>query len=163
MSDHAHDQKKKPAKASSKPAKTKEKPKKPAKALPVNPTFYDARDYVRKSFGRQSQLVGFLSTAARDGLTAFEKRSSEAYNKVDSVGLAMFQIALAAIPAATALSGALHELSSGERALALMASMKKVSHTLEHVHEELEQVESAAEGVEGVMEIDETLESREDA
>lgn len=123
-----------------------------------NPSYLDARLYAAKFFRRHGELALLLSQACRDGLQSFSIRSSEQYNKSDSMGLMIFELALAAVPAAGALVQTLHELSTSEklRELTRLAhALKKVASASERAHERIGKIEGVTERVKKVTEVTE--------
>lgn len=115
-----------------------------------NPTYTDARMYAETLFRRQGEMVTMLAGAARDGLTAFSLRSSEAYNHVDSIGLALFEVALSALPVGSAFAAAFKEMKSAKNSLALIGKLKSISEQAEKIHHGFEKVEPIIKGVEEV-------------
>lgn len=113
-----------------------------------NPTYTDARLYAEQLFRRQGEMVGMMGNAARDGLTAFSLRSSAAYNDAGNIGLALFEVALAAFPAASSFAKALAEMKSARNSLALIGKLKSISERAEKIHHGLEEAEPVVKGIE---------------
>lgn len=116
----------------------------------MNPTYVDARLYAGMYFRRQGELAHLLSQACRDGLQAFSIRSSEQYNKSDSMGFLLFKLALDAVPAGGALVQTLHELTTNQKLrelTGLVSALKKAAEGTEKVHQKIEKAEKVTERV----------------
>jgi hypothetical protein len=131
----------------------------------MNPTYVDASHYVETYFRRQGEVASLLDQAARDGFEAFKTRTSAEYNRSSSLAMALFELALSAIPAASGMFGFLKQLTSGQKRTALLMKIidsggdaLRADDMIKKLHKAAELVESAAKGSEEVKVVKEGVE-----
>ena len=146
----------------------------------MNPTYVDASALVERHFRREGEIAGLLDTAARNGFEAFKTRSSVEYNKSGSIAFALFEAALAAIPAAGALLSVFRELTSGAKAVAIVTKVaqlggdaRRAQNIIDKLHkaqkftkelgEQSEEVKLVKEAAEKTMARHEATETRTEA
>ena len=131
-----------PATASRGRASTKAQPAQPRKVTSKpaerNPTFDDARDYVRTWFTRQRDLGSLLVDMKDAGFRLYLEFSGQAFNAEDSMAKDMFELALSLVPAAAVLGKTWKTLSTGTEAFA------KLVENLEAAAKAVEASESVA-------------------
>jgi hypothetical protein len=134
-------------------------------ARQMNPTYVDASHYVETYFRRQGEVASLLDQAARDGFEAFKTRTSSEYNRSSSLAMALFELALNAIPAASGILGFLKELTSGQKRTALLMKIidsggdaLRTDDMIKRLHKAAELVEGAAKGTEEVKLVKEGVE-----
>lgn len=118
-----------------------------------NPTFQDARDYVRTYFQRQKEIGALLVDMKDTGFRNFQVHSSEEYNKEESLAGVLFEAALAAVPAGGALLASYKKLAGGAKfSVDLAEKLHKVAEGTEAVIGVGEKVGKAGKAVAKVPE-----------
>lgn len=188
MSDYATEDKKaaKPASqarsqsAAPKSAGAAHQPSNHVKARLENPSYHNGTLYLEEFFRRQGEVATLLDQAARDGFEAFKARTSTEYNRSSSLALALFELALNAVPAASGMLGLLKDLTSGQKRTALLMKiidtggnavradgmikkLHKMAEVVEGVAKGSEEVKVVKEGVEKAIAPHETAEARDAA
>ncbi len=123
----------------------------PAAVVTDNPTFSDARDYVRTFFSRQRDIGNLLIEMRDSAYQLFNVYSSEQYNHEDSLGAALFSAALAAIPAAGALLATFRAVGTAVNFTVVISErLQRVGAAVQAVGERTGQLQAAGTAIAGV-------------
>jgi hypothetical protein len=112
----------------------------------MNPTYVDAVASVERHFRREAEICGLLDRAANNGFEAFRLRTSVEYNRSTAVALALFEAALALVPAGAAMLGVLKELTSGANAMKIAVKVAELGGDARRAENVIDRI-SQAQGV----------------
>jgi hypothetical protein len=103
----------------------------PAYQAPKNPSYLEASNYVTRYFVALGWVQELEARMSDDGFSLFKSYTHEDPDKTGEVVMAIFFLALAAVPEAAPFLIAFNELKDGQRAYKLINELSHLAHKLE--------------------------------